>query len=467
MAGVKLFHYHVYQQIVLLVLVEFALFASAPYLAALIRFGADLTELDTGGAPQWEESAIFAGVLSLTAIAMGLYSRRLRAGSGGLLLRFCIALLATLVVMTIVFYAVPRLFLGRGLLALSALIAFVAFVGTRLVANRFIGSQVFRRKVLVYGTGRRVTGLSQLRRRSDQRGFDIVGYVPTLTDAAAISKDLWIDAGKPLLDLCVELDIDEIVVGIDDRRIEFPVEPLLACKLYGIAVTEVIDFLEREAGKIRLDALNPAWVIFAPGFDRSLLTEVFTRLLDIVFSAILLMLGWPIMVLAAAAIMVEDGLSKPVFYRQSRVGLNGRQFQILKFRSMRVDAESAGDPRWARHEDPRITGVGALLRRTRLDELPQLWNVLIGDMSLIGPRPERPEFVEEFERRIPFYQERHIVKPGITGWAQLCYPYGSSEHDTREKLEYDLYYIKNRGVVFNLMILVQTVEVILLGKGGR
>ncbi len=463
----KQFHHHVHQQVVLLIVVEFALFASAPYLAALIRFGADLTEFEAVGAPQWAESAIFAGVLSLAAMAMGLYSRRLRAGSGGLLLRFCIALMATLVVMAIVFYVVPGLFLGRGLLALSAFISLAIVMGTRLVAKRLIGNQLFRRKVLVYGTGSRVAGLSRLRRRTDRRGFDIVGYVPTRADAAAVSKELWINSDKPLIELCDELEIDEIVVGIDDRRLEFPIEPLLACKMEGIAVTEVIDFLEREAGKIRLDALNPTWLIFAPGFDQSRLTGVLTRLLDIVASSILLLVVWPIMLLVAVAIVAEDGFRQPIIYRQNRIGLNGRVIQIMKFRSMRVDAELDGSPRWADKEDPRITRVGTFLRKSRVDELPQLWSVFAGDMSLIGPRPERPEFVERFRQEIPYYEERHIVKPGITGWAQLSYPYGSSEQDTRAKLEYDLYYIKNRSLAFNLMILMQTVEVILLGKGGR
>ncbi|MDP9198330.1 MAG: TIGR03013 family PEP-CTERM/XrtA system glycosyltransferase [Pseudomonadota bacterium] len=398
---------------------------------------------------------------------MGLYSRRLRAGSGGLLLRFSIALLATLVFMALLFYALPSLFLGRGLLGLSAILVFAGFVCTRLAFKKLCDEKLFKRKLLVYGTGRRVTGLSQLRRSTDRGSFDIVGYLSVSNDADVIPKELWINSKKPLLELCMELDVDEIVVGIDDRRIEFPVEPLLACKLKGIVVTDAIDFLEREAGKIRLDALSSTWFLFGPGFTRSRLTEAGARLLDILGSATLLMLSWPIMLLAAAAIAIEDGPFKPVFYRQTRVGRYGRKFQIVKFRSMNVDAETVGRAVWAQKEDPRITHVGSVLRRFRVDELPQLWNVLTGDLSLVGPRPERPEFVETLDQEIPYYRERHSVKPGITGWAQLCYPYGSSTHDTREKLQYDLYYIKHRSVIINLMILMLTVEVILLGKGGR
>jgi sugar transferase (PEP-CTERM system associated) len=451
----------------LLAAVEFVLFAAAPYIAALIRFGADPAELENSGDAYQVESAIFSVVLSLAALAMGLYSRRLRVGSGGLMIRFSIALLATLVIMAIIFYVVPGLFLGRGLLALSAVIAFIAFAAIRRAFARLCDEPFFRRRLLVYGTGRRVTGLAQLRRRSDRIRFSIVGFLAVPRDPVVIPEELWIKTEKSLLEICEEMLIDEIVVGIDDRRIEFPIESLLACKLKGIAVTEAIDFLEREAGKIRLEALNSTWIIFGPGFNRSRLTEIGTRLLDIVGGAMLLVLSLPIMALVAAAILVEDGPSKPILYRQCRVGHHGRRFQIVKFRSMRVDAEVAGSPRWAQKEDPRVTRVGKVLRKIRADELPQLWNVLVGDLSLVGPRPERPEFVLELERDIPYYRERHIVKPGLTGWAQLCYPYGASEHDTREKLQYDLYYVKNRSVLFNLMILVQTVEVILLGKGGR
>ena len=463
----KLFHTHIYQQIVLLVLVEFALFASAPYGAALIRFGADTNELTGAGAPQFVESLIFAGALSLSAMAMGLYSRRLRAGLGGLLLRFAIALVVTLLVMTFMFYLVPTLFLGRGMLGLSVIIAFAAFAMVRFVFSTYFDDLIFRRRVLVYGTGRRVAGLAKLRRRTDHRGYDIVGYLPTRGDSHEVPKELWINWEGALHELCEEMDIDEIVVGIDDRRIEFPVEPLLLCKLKGIAVTEAIEFLEREMGKILLDALNPAWIIFAPGFARSRPTEFVARLIDIVASLLLLLLTWPIMLLAALAVVLEDGPGKPVFHRQTRVGLDGKVFLIAKFRSMKMDAESEGGAQWAQKDDPRITRVGAWLRKYRIDELPQLWSVLTGDMSLVGPRPERPEFVRDLDSRIPYYQERQSVKPGITGWAQLCYPYGSSEHDAREKLQYDLYYVKNRSIGFNLMILMQTVEVILLGKGGR
>jgi sugar transferase (PEP-CTERM system associated) len=237
--------------------------------------------------------------------------------------------------------------------------------------------------------------------------------------------------------------------------------------LSGVAVIDIVDFLERESGKVRLDVLNPSWIIFSPGFDRSRFRETSKRALDVVASIALLVVALPLMVLTIAAIKIEDGLGAPVLYRQQRVGRGGRLFNVLKFRSMRTDAEQPGQAVWARKQDARVTRIGAFIRKVRIDELPQVVNVLKGDMSLVGPRPERPEFVASLEDRIPYYRERHCVKPGITGWAQLCYPYGSSEHDAAEKLQYDLYYIKNHSFVFDLMILLQTAEVVLWGQGGR
>jgi sugar transferase (PEP-CTERM system associated) len=241
---------------------------------------------------------------------------------------------------------------------------------------------------------------------------------------------------------------------------------LLECRLAGIEVLELPSFLERETGKVRLDVLNPSWIIFGEGFRASARQQLLERAFDIVASLGLLVVALPFMLLAVVGIKLEEGRSAPVFYRQRRVGYRGDVFDVLKFRSMRVDAEKFG-AQYATANDPRVTRIGGLMRKTRIDELPQLLNVLRGEMSFVGPRPERPEFVNELEHRIPYYRERHTVKPGITGWAQLCYPYGSSEKDTIEKLQYDLYYVKNRSLLFDLAILVQTVEVVLWRKGAR
>jgi sugar transferase (PEP-CTERM system associated) len=282
-----------------------------------------------------------------------------------------------------------------------------------------------------------------------------------------VPVDRVLEASAGILDLCSRFDVHEIVVAMEDRRRGFPILGLLECRLAGLDVTELLTFLERETGRVRIDVLNPSWMIFGDGFRRDTLRLFSSRTLDLVASALLVTLSLPIMLLTMLAIKLEDGWRAPIFYGQARVGLGGQTFIVLKFRSMRTDAERDGQAQWAQKSDPRVTRVGAVIRKLRIDELPQILNVLAGHMSFVGPRPERPQFVAELAQKIPYYVQRHCVKPGITGWAQLCYPYGSSEQDALEKLQYDLYYIKNNTLLFDLAILVQTAEVVFMGKGAR
>jgi sugar transferase (PEP-CTERM system associated) len=261
-----------------------------------------------------------------------------------------------------------------------------------------------------------------------------------------------------------EVGAREVVVATDERR-GMPVLQLLHCKLAGINVVDYLTFFERETRKVELEALQPSWLIFSDGFRQGKLIDAAKRAFDLAVSLALIVFTLPVILIAALAVWLEDGA--PVLYRQERVGRDGRNFTLMKFRSMRVDAEAAGAPQWARNEDPRATRVGLVLRKFRIDELPQLLNVLAGDMSFVGPRPERPFFVEELAATIPFYRERHSVKPGITGWAQVNYPYGASLEDARHKLAYDLYYVKNRTLFLDFLILVQTVRVILFHEGAR
>ena len=281
-----------------------------------------------------------------------------------------------------------------------------------------------------------------------------------------VPQERVLDPAGDLRGLCERFGVTEVVVAMDDRRRGFPIRDLLECRLAGVDVTELLTFLERETGRVRLDVLNPSWMIFGQGFRRDPLRLFSSRMLDVLASLAVLTLSAPFMVLTVIAIKLEDGWRAPAIYSQRRVGLGGRTFKVLKFRSMRQDAELNG-AQWAQHSDPRVTRVGVVIRKLRIDELPQVFNVLRGHMSFVGPRPERPEFVAELAEKIPYYVQRHCVKPGITGWAQLCYPYGSSEQDALEKLQYDLYYIKNNNLLFDLAILVQTAEVVLLGKGAR
>jgi sugar transferase (PEP-CTERM system associated) len=337
----------------------------------------------------------------------------------------------------------------------------------RLVTHGLIDEDILKRRILVYGSGNNAARILALRRRNDQRGFKVVGFIASASEDRMIPEDKLLSRDVPMVTTAADLEIDEIVMAMDDRRQQFPLKDLLDCRLAGIEVIELASFLERETGKVYLDILIPSWMIFGAGFRRDVLRRYTEAAFDLAASFALLLIALPVMAITVLAIKMEEGISAPVLYGQPRVGYGGRVFRVLKFRSMRVDAEKDGRARWATANDDRVTRVGRFIRKVRIDELPQLFNVLAGRMSFVGPRPERPEFVKELNEKIPYYDVRHAVKPGITGWAQLCYPYGASEQDATEKLQYDLYYVKNHSLVFDILILLQTVEVILFGKGAR
>ena len=258
--------------------------------------------------------------------------------------------------------------------------------------------------------------------------------------------------------------IGEIVVAVDDQRLGLPVNELLQCKLAGIHITDVLTFVEREAQRIDVSLLKPSWLIFSDGCGNRGVRRWSMRIFDMFAAGLLLALTWPLMMFAVIAIKIEDGLRAPVLYSQERVGLNGKVFKVHKFRSMIENAEKGG-AQWAQKNDMRVTRVGEFIRKYRIDELPQLFNILVGDMAFVGPRPERPVFVDQLTQELPYYGERHRVKPGLTGWAQLNYPYGASVADSLRKLEYDMYYVKNNSLLLDVMILLQTAEVVLFGRG--
>lgn len=446
---------------------ECMIFFSVLLAAAWLRFGVELYDLEQRKGPLWPRGVLFSVALAGCLLAFGLYSARQRARSVGIFVRVVVAVTVGIGVTTTCFYIIPNLWIGRGVLALAAVASASIVIILRLGFSRFVDETPFKRRVLVYGTGRSAAAISGLRRRADQRGFLLIGFVQPEAEAIDVPEERVLTPNGDLLKLCKWLNIDEVVVAMDDRRRAFPIRELLDCRLAGIDVTELLTFLERETGRVRIDVLNPSWLIFGEGFNRGSLRLFTSGAIDVVAGLVLLTLSLPFMLATAIAIKLEDGWRAPVLYRQERVGLGGQPFNLLKFRSMRVDAESDGAARWAEKNDPRVTRVGAVIRKLRIDELPQIINVLRGDMCFVGPRPERPQFVADLADRIPYYMQRHCVKPGITGWAQLCYPYGSSEQDAVEKLQYDLYYIKNNGLLFDLSILVQTAEVVLMGKGAR
>jgi sugar transferase (PEP-CTERM system associated) len=349
----------------------------------------------------------------------------------------------------------------------ATLIWLVCVSVTRGTFSVTLGRGLLKRRVLVLGNGTQAARIAKLVETGHNDHFIPVSFVDVphrTTQSRADTLDWSAAETDGLLETGYRLGASEIVVAADDRR-GLPVRELLHCKLAGIKVTDFLDFWERETRTVDLEALKPSWFFYSDGFRCGPVDEFLKRAFDIVVSTSLLALTLPLLAVTACLIKLES--PGPVLYRQERVGLHGRVFTILKFRSMRADAETDGRPRWAAKSDPRVTRVGAIIRKLRIDELAQILNVLRGDMSFVGPRPERPFFVAELAKSIPYYAERHWVRPGITGWAQTNFPYGASTEDARRKLTYDLYYIKNRSFFLDVVILLQTVRVIFWNQGAR
>jgi sugar transferase (PEP-CTERM system associated) len=372
----------------------------------------------------------------------------------------------TLILVALLYFMIPALAVGDGMFLPAAAIFLIGVLGWRLVFNRFGSMRAFGERILIIGTD--ATARTVARQVLAQRDFpyEIVGFIdedPRRIGESIVNPRV-IGTPADIEDIVTAKGIDRIFVGLSDRRGRLPVPELLRAKLRGVRVEDVNAVYERLTGKLLVEDLRPSWLIFSDDFRASRLTRQSKRLFDILLSLTGLIVGGPLMVLTALAVWLESG--RPVLYRQERVGQHGRVFNLYKFRSMRRDAEQ-GIPVWARASDDRVTLVGRVIRKTRLDELPQLWNVLRGDMSFVGPRPERPIFVEQLAAQIPFYEQRHAVKPGITGWAQVKYRYGASMEDAFEKLRYDLYYVKHLSVPFDLTILFDTVKVVLFAKGAR
>ena len=373
---------------------------------------------------------------------------------------------AASIMLAALYFLVPSMMIGNGIFVSALFVFLVAILGWRLAFNHVTGSLKLEERVLFVGTGD--TARKVARQIVDQHDFAyrIIGFIDDDTSRGgehSVSPDI---VGTPgdIDRLVAQHHVDRIVVGLSDRRGKLPVEELLRAKMAGIRVEDATTTYERVTGKILIDDLRPSWLIFSDGFRVSRVTRLMKRTIDLTLALLMAVVALPLMIATAVLVWLDDGA--PVLYRQERVGENGATFVLSKFRSMRNDAEQGGKPVWAKDGDDRVTRVGRFIRKTRLDELPQLWNVIRGDMSFVGPRPERPFFVDQLSRAIPFYQQRHAVKPGLTGWAQVKYRYGSSLEDAMEKLRYDLYYIKHLSVFFDLTIVFDTVKVVLFRKGA-
>ena len=463
----KLSRYYVPTEFIVVAILEFFALLFSLHLALEIRFWGDNWRIELEGF--LPKALVFAIVMQLCLVAFGVYQRQTGRFINMLMLRIASGLLLGLIPLGVSFYFFPTFFLGRGVLFMGVIFSFVFISIIRLFFKRIIKEKNMWTRVLVLGAGQRANFVREAMKTGEIKGLNVVSYIAMSSDQD-VMEDVSVQSldEKTLLEYVEELDIDELVIAVDERRSgAFPTKDLIECKMSGINVLDLVTFFERRAGKVRLDMLNPSWLYLSEGFQIGAIRRVLKRFMDLLvvlaLSPIALFFG----ALVSIAILIESGGRGSVLYSQIRVKQNGEPFKIYKFRSMVLDAEKDGVAKWASKNDSRITRVGRIIRKGRLDELPQLFNVVNGDMSFVGPRPERPEFVEKLARAVPYYEERHRVKPGLTGWAQVCYSYGDTVGDSIEKLQYDLYYVKNYSVLLDVLILLQTAEVVMLGKGAQ
>ncbi len=433
--------------------------------AALLLRWADASDIVATFIANLPQALTFAAVFSFVMFAVGLYNKEHMRDFGTILSRLVFSFFFGFAALALIYFVVPGLAIWRSAVGIGIGFSFVGIVGFRWLYLRIAEVDGLKRRILVLGVGARAARIDNLERTNRSVGYRCVGFVPLSDHSIQIDerRDIW--GNLRLADLAKEQDIEEIVVALDDRRRGMPVDALLDCKLAGMAVTEYSTFWERETGRVDLEALHPSWLIFSDGFVGGWLQAIFKRGLDLLASLAILVWTFPLLIVTAIAVRLEG--RGPVLYRQERVGRHGKSFMLMKFRSMRQDAEKDGVPKWAAVNDSRVTLVGRFIRKSRIDEIPQILNVFKGEMSLIGPRPERPFFVEKLRHVIPYYVERHRVKPGISGWAQLNYPYGASDDDALQKFQFDLYYVKNYSLFLDLLVLVQTVRVVLWPVGAR
>lgn len=414
--------------------------------------------------------AIYALLLALTMLALntwlGFYHRNQKRTWFQTRARAVLSLYLSIPLAYLLFIALPFAEASREFMELTSMGAVFGMLLNRLRVVHTNNKQETIHRVLVFGTGEKALAVQQALTRSDPTA-KVIGFYPSpVPGILCVPADQVIEPKLPLADTAQALKADEIVIALNERRGgTMPLRELLDCRLTGIGVMDLANYFEQTLGQIRLDALRASWLIFGEGFSQGFWRTTSKRVFDIVCAALMLLLTLPVMIITAILIVIEDGW--PFLYLQERVGLNGRVFKVIKFRSMRRDAESDGRPRWAKAGDDRITRVGRFIRKSRIDELPQLWNVLVGDMSMVGPRPERPYFVDQLTREIPFYALRHSVKPGVTGWAQVRYHYGASVDDAAEKLQYDLFYVKNHSLFLDTIIIFETVGVVVNGSGAH
>ena len=447
---------------------------------ALLVAAVVISSILIGGSQAWElltDNTAFLRVLLIVMVCQvclhytDLYDLRTIQTKGDLATRLMRAIGATSLILGIAYWLFPLLVVEQGVFLMSAALAIVMVMGWRSAFDVITSSLMPRERLLLVGTSPAAIVLArELFERRQELGVDIVGFVdpdPTRVGAPVINPGV-VGTIDDIPGLTSRMRVDRVVVSLSDQRGKLPMDQLLDVRLRsGVLFDHLASVYEEYTGKIALENLRPSWLVFSTGFRKSRIVTFTKRIFDILAAVCGLILSLPLTVISAVVVKLESP-GDPVLYHQERVGLNGEPFTIHKFRTMRSDAEAKTGPVWsAGDHDPRITRVGHFMRKTRLDEIPQLWNVLLGDMSLIGPRPERPSFVEQLTAQIPFYGQRHVVKPGVTGWAQVRYSYGASVEDAIEKMQYDLYYVKHMSLMFDLMIALETIKTVVLRRGAK
>jgi sugar transferase (PEP-CTERM system associated) len=462
---IRIFSHYVSKTAFILLLLEILMLLASASLASALWFTDGLGGFRADNF--YLSSLTFALVIIFSMSALGMYQPSAREGIRTTLIRTIPSFALGFALLSALIAVRPEIYFGRGISSVIFALGATGVVLTRLVVFKSAESALLEARVLFVGAGERARECMAL--AGSKLGFHqvhVVGCLPLNGEQPLVAEAHVLPQGESLLEMARRYEVSEIVVTATNRRGgAFPNRELLACALGGVRVIDAATFFEREACQIRIDSLQPSYLIFGGGFDQSFWRASSKRLFDLLASALCTLVSLPVMALAAAAIVIED--RGPVMYEQERIGKDGRVFKVLKFRSMRPDAELAGRPTWASANDPRVTRVGYWLRKLRIDELPQMVNVFKGEMSFVGPQPERVYFVERLNAQIPYFNVRHSIKPGITGLAQVRYEYGASIEDAVKKLQYDLYYVKNNSLFLDLLILVDTVQVVLFGKGSR
>jgi len=451
-----------------LILADAAIIYGGVILALYVRLGIDGSVNELNVRNGWFKIALATSVCLLNLYFYDLYDYIVMTNRRELMLRLVQALGIGWALLALLFYFVPQLMIGRGVSVISVPLVLVLLLGWRIAIHSLTGHPEIGEKILVVGTGKTALDTAEAVWERRDAGYRIVGFISEngAKPMDKLGQSIILGKGPDLESVIINEKVDRVVIAVRERRGAFPTEALLRMSLAGdVSIEECTSFFERITGKVHVDMLRPSWLIFAGRRRDSRIKAVFREMMHRAMALVGLLVSLPIGILTAILIKLES--RGPVFYKQERVGQNGRIFNVIKFRSMRTDAEKDGTPVWAVDNDDRTTRVGKIIRKIRVDEIPQFWNILKGEMNFVGPRPERPHFVKQLATEISFYEHRHLVAPGLTGWAQIKYPYGASVADAIQKLQYDLYYIKNQSLTLDLVIVFETVKTVLFGKGGR